>query len=194
MLLKERIIHESLRLFSLKGFSGTSIEDILRHANTSKGGFYNHFRSKDDLFLGVLKEAQRVWRDRVLQGMDQINSPTEKLKKLLINYGNEYLKDPTNIPGGCVFLTLSVELCNQNPEHASKINAGFVALKGMIQRFLGDAKMLGEIGEEVDTEQSTDILFAGILGTSVIHAVNKSEVLLNRSINAMVDYLESLKT
>jgi AcrR family transcriptional regulator len=56
--LKERIIHESLRLFSLKGFLSTSITDILEAADTSKGGFYNHFASKEDLFFQVLDEAR----------------------------------------------------------------------------------------------------------------------------------------
>ena len=53
MNLKEKIIHESLKLFSLKGFLGTSIHDILEAADTSKGGFYNHFASKEDLFFNV---------------------------------------------------------------------------------------------------------------------------------------------
>jgi len=193
LLLKDRIIHESLRLFSLKGFLSTSIEDILRHANTSKGGFYNHFKSKDDLFLAVLKEAQRFWRDKVLAGIDQIESPTEKLKKLLNNYSNNYLKDPDCIPGGCVFLTLSVELANQRPEHANMIYAGFTSLRNMIQRFLDEALEVKELGRGVDTEQASDVLFAGLLGTSVIHALNKSEVLLDRSIDSMVAYLDTLK-
>ncbi|UCF58166.1 MAG: TetR/AcrR family transcriptional regulator, partial [Deltaproteobacteria bacterium] len=38
MELKEKIVHESLRLFSLKGFLSTSIHDVLEAANTSKGG------------------------------------------------------------------------------------------------------------------------------------------------------------
>jgi len=60
MSLRERIIHESLRLFSLKGFLSTSINDILEAANTSKGGFYNHFASKEELFFEVLDEARRI--------------------------------------------------------------------------------------------------------------------------------------
>ena len=41
MNLKDTILHESLKLFSLNGFLSTSIQDILSAANTSKGGFYN---------------------------------------------------------------------------------------------------------------------------------------------------------
>ncbi|MFC1489455.1 TetR/AcrR family transcriptional regulator, partial [Thermodesulfobacteriota bacterium] len=62
MNLKEKMIYESLKLFSLKGFLSTSIQDILTSANTSKGGFYNHFKSKEDLFFQVLNEARSIWR------------------------------------------------------------------------------------------------------------------------------------
>ena len=48
--LKDRIIHEALRQFSSKGFMSTSISDILESVGTSKGGLYNHFKSKEDLF------------------------------------------------------------------------------------------------------------------------------------------------
>ena len=49
--LKDRIIHEALRQFSSKGFMSTSISDILESAGASKGGLYNHFKSKEELFL-----------------------------------------------------------------------------------------------------------------------------------------------
>ncbi len=76
MNLKDTIVHESLKLFSLNGFSSTSIQDILSAANTSKGGFYNHFSSKEDLFFQVLDEARKIWRERNLHGLDEINEPS----------------------------------------------------------------------------------------------------------------------
>jgi AcrR family transcriptional regulator len=50
MTLKEKIILESSRLFSAKGFSSTSINEILEAAGVSKGGLYNHFKTKEELF------------------------------------------------------------------------------------------------------------------------------------------------
>jgi len=81
MVLGERIIHESLRLFSLKGFLSTSIDDILKAANASKGRLYNHFPTKEALFLEVLE-----------------------------NHRDQYLKDTEVSPGGCTFVTFCVEL------------------------------------------------------------------------------------
>ena len=49
-ILKERIIEESLKLFSVKGYTSTSMTNIIEAVGTSKGGFYNHFKSKEQLF------------------------------------------------------------------------------------------------------------------------------------------------
>ena len=68
--LKDRIIHEALRQFSSKGFMSTSISDILESAGASKGGLYNHFKSKEDLFFAALSEARKIWRQRNLAGLN----------------------------------------------------------------------------------------------------------------------------
>jgi TetR/AcrR family transcriptional repressor of nem operon len=193
MNLKERIIHESLKLFSLKGFLSTSINDILEAANTSKGGFYNHFASKEDLFFEVLDEARRIWRERNLSGLDEIESPVGKIKKLLENFRDRYLKDSKDFPGGCIFLTFSVELDDQCPHLSKEVNKGFVGLKAMLNRLLDEGKESGELSDSVSTNAITEMLFAGMLGATVIYGVEKSPESLDRSINALIDYLEKLK-
>ena len=155
MNLKERIIHESLKLFSLKGFLSTSINDILEAANTSKGGFYNHFASKEDLFFEVLDEARRIWRERNLAGLDEIESPVGKIEKLLKNYRDRYLKDSENLPGGCIFVTFSVELDDQRPHLSKEINTGFVRFKAMLKRLLDEGQELGELRSDVSTNAIT---------------------------------------
>lgn len=52
---REKIINTAWKLFYEKGFGDTSINDIIREADISKGTFYYYFRSKDDL-LGTLSE------------------------------------------------------------------------------------------------------------------------------------------
>jgi AcrR family transcriptional regulator len=192
MNLKEKIIHESLKLFSLKGFLGTSIHDILAAANTSKGGFYNHFASKEDLFFSVLDEARKIWREKNLKGLDKIENPIEVIKQLLKNYKDRYLKDADDFPGGCVFITLSAELNDQRPQLSKEIEKGFVGLKGMLRRLLEQGKESGELLKAVDTDAVTEILFSGMLGASLAYGVNKSKTGLDKSINALIEYLEQL--
>jgi TetR/AcrR family transcriptional repressor of nem operon len=191
--LRDSIIHESLRLFSLKGFLSTSVTDILEAAETSKGGFYNHFASKEELFHEVLKVAQRIWREKTLAGLDEIESPTGKIKKFLENYRDNYLKDDNNFPGGCVFVTFSVELDDQHPHLCKEVNKGFIGLKTMLRRLLDEGKAKGELNSDASTSAITEMLFAGMLGASVIYGVDKSTDSLDHSINTLIHYLERLK-
>ena len=193
MTLKEKIIHESLKLFSIKGFFSTSIHDILEAAKTSKGGFYNHFASKDDLFFHVLKEARKIWREKNLNGLDEIENPTEKIKRLLNNYKDRYLKDADNFPGGCVFITLSAELDGQRPQLSKELEKGFTGLKGLIKRILEQGRESGEWHQAVKTDTVTEILFSGMIGASLLYGMNKSKTGLDKSINALIAYLEALK-
>lgn len=181
-----------MKLFSLKGFLSTSIQDIMREAKTSKGGLYNHFRSKDEIFLAVLSEARKVWRDRNLAGLDQIEKPVEKVKTLLRNYRDRYLKDSETFPGGCIFVTLSVELDDQNPSFSRELNEGFVRLKAMIKRLLDQGKGSGELRADVNTEAVTEMIFSGMLGASVIYGTEKSSDSLDNCISTLVNYLDSL--
>ena len=52
---REKIINTAWKLFYEEGFGETTINDIIREADISKGTFYYYFRSKDDL-LSTLSE------------------------------------------------------------------------------------------------------------------------------------------
>jgi len=192
MSLKERIHHESLKLFSTKGYINTSISDIMLAADTSKGGFYNHFESKEDLFYDVLAIAQKIWREKVLFGLNEIDSPIEKIRKILENYRDRYLKDDFNFPGGCIFVTFSVELDDQRPELMKEVAHGFVGLKRMLKSLLEEGKKCGELRPDVNTDRATEMIFSGMIGCSVLHGVDKSDSSLDKSINSLILYLDGL--
>jgi len=191
--LKDTIIHESLKLFSLNGFLSTSIQDILSAANTSKGGFYNHFSSKEDLFYQVLDEARRIWRDRNLQGLDDIDQPLNKLIRLLENYKNRYLLDAENFPGGCIFIMFAVELGDSRPHLSREVQKGFTGLKAMLKRILENGQLSPTEYNGLNSNTITEIIFNGMLGASVNYSVDKSYAVLNESINSLIDYLDKLK-
>ncbi len=191
--LKKKIIHESLRLFSLNGFLNTSMSQILEAAGTSKGGFYNHFKSKEELFFQALDEARNIWREKNLSGLDEIVNPIGKIKRFLENFRDRYLKDAENFPGGCIFITFSVELNDQRPLLSREVNKGFIGLKHLLKRLLDEAKASGGLSNDVDTRAITEMLFAGMLGATVMYGVDKSDANLDRSINTLIDYLERMK-
>ena len=195
MSLKDRIIHESLRQFSTKGFMSTSISDILESVGTSKGGLYNHFKSKEELFGAALSEARRIWRERNLAGLDQLARPLDKIKKLLENYRDRYLADSENFPGGCIFVTLAVELNDQQPHLAQEVNEGFERFKGMIKRLLDQEQEAGNLKEGIDTGAVAEMIFSGILGACVTYIISdKSKENLDRNIQGLIAFLTMIST
>lgn len=194
MSLKKTIIHESMRLFSMKGFTSTSIDEILTASNSSKGGFYNHFKSKEELFLQVLDEARQIWRERNLAGMGPDQDPIANIKQLLVNFRDRYLKDSHDFPGGCIFIILLVELKNQRPHLADEINKGFIGLKGLIKRFLDQASDSGRLRAHANTETISEMIFNGMMGAAVAYTGQKSGTNLDQAIDCMFSYIESFET
>ena len=52
---RERIIAASRELFNSRGYLSVSIDEIMKLAGLTRGGFYNHFRDKEDLLLASIR-------------------------------------------------------------------------------------------------------------------------------------------
>ncbi len=57
---EEKIIMSARKQFAKKGYSLTSMDEIAKSANVSKGGLYHHFHSKEELFLAICRKNQQV--------------------------------------------------------------------------------------------------------------------------------------
>lgn len=52
---RAEIFDHAARLFRLRGYVGTNIDDVMLAAGLTRGAFYAHFKSKDDLFAEVMR-------------------------------------------------------------------------------------------------------------------------------------------
>lgn len=197
MQLKDRIVEESINLFSRRGFAATSIGDIMEASSVSKGGLYNHFRNKEELCLAVLAEARRVWRGINLEGLRETASPLGKVVRLLENYRDRYLPDSAAVPGGCIFVRVSLEsseLARHWPRLAKDLATGFSRFKAMLKGYLDQARATGELMPGTDTVDMTDMIFTGMMGASVIYSMDRSRRGMNRNINSLINYIDSSRT
>lgn len=191
--LREQIIHEALRLFSVKGFMNTSTTDIIERVGTSKGGLYNHFKNKEQLFLESLSQARKIWREHNLAGVDAIERPIDKIKQILINYKERYLTNEKDLPGGCIFVNLAVELSDQQPHLAAEVNQGFERLKSMFKRLLEEERQIGGLLQsDAELGQVVELIFSSLLGACVMYTLDKSEENLGRTINTLIGHLSRI--
>jgi TetR/AcrR family transcriptional repressor of nem operon len=50
---RTRLLDAALHVIRAKGYAATSVDDICRHAGVTKGAFFHHFRSKEDLAVAA---------------------------------------------------------------------------------------------------------------------------------------------
>ena len=60
---KERIIEEALRLFSEKGYAGTSMSDIAERLKITKAALYKHYAGKREIFQKILDRMSALEYD-----------------------------------------------------------------------------------------------------------------------------------
>lgn len=55
---RSRIIECARSLFNRRGFADVSIDDVMSQAGLTRGGFYNHFATKEDLFIETIRDYE----------------------------------------------------------------------------------------------------------------------------------------
>ncbi|MGN7385720.1 TetR/AcrR family transcriptional regulator [Sporosarcina sp. SAFN-015] len=71
---KHQVMLTAKKLFIEKGFTSTSIQDILEEAKISKGTFYNYFTSKNECLMAILEVAHNesvIRRRELLAGRNK---------------------------------------------------------------------------------------------------------------------------
>src|SRR5438270_11865219 len=65
------IMKAAERNFLERGFHGTKIEDIAGEADVATGSIYDHFRSKEGLFLALIEHALDVEEQFLVAAFDE---------------------------------------------------------------------------------------------------------------------------
>src|SRR5712692_4101673 len=82
--LRDQIVNAALTLFLEKGYQTTTVQDIITIANCSKGGFYHHFASKEDLLYLLIDEGITDELERGEAVVQRPISASERLRQLIV--------------------------------------------------------------------------------------------------------------
>lgn len=79
---KEKIVFESLKLFSSKGYDGVSMREIAGAVGIKGASIYNHFKGKEDIFKAIFKEMTKQYDNAATM----MNIPTEQNEQTFKTY------------------------------------------------------------------------------------------------------------
>lgn len=77
--MKEEILRAAVRLFTHKGYTNTSMDDIAEAVGLTKGGLYHHIEKKEDLLGQIHDQLLDAYFVRVPAAIAGIDDPMEKL-------------------------------------------------------------------------------------------------------------------
>lgn len=60
---RDKIIFESLKLFSSKGYDGVSMREIAAAVGIKGASIYNHFKGKEDIFNAIFEEMTKRYEN-----------------------------------------------------------------------------------------------------------------------------------
>lgn len=107
---RENILSVAARSFRERGGDSSGIGTVMKKVGLTKGGFYRHFKSKDDLLVEAVARAF----DEMGNGMEQVarSAPEGQALRAIIEH---YLSVAhANSPGtGCVLSALAPELARK---------------------------------------------------------------------------------
>ncbi len=77
--LRDAIMEAALELFEKHGYHGVSVNDIVKACNTSKGGFYHYFQSKDDLLFEIHDTFITYVLEKANHAFEEYERPLDQL-------------------------------------------------------------------------------------------------------------------
>src|ERR1700728_1272765 len=84
---RDRLINSARFLFWERGFAGTSMSDLLAHAEVNSGSFYHFFESKEALLKAVLEEYLRGLGPQIVEpAYRQTEDGIERIFAILTGY------------------------------------------------------------------------------------------------------------
>lgn len=152
---KQRVLEAALEVFAREGYGNAGVEEIARVSETSKGGVYFHFPSKQAIFATLLDGAGELLLGRIERAMAAEADPIAK--------GDAALREALGVFAGHRALArfLLVEALGAGREFNEKLVALHDAFAGLVKRYLDEAVAAGAIAP-IDTEIASVAWFGAV--------------------------------
>ena len=144
---RSNILKASIKVFSKKGFHGTTMNEIAKEVGVSKGTLYTYFKSKED----ILNE---IW---ILSGQNILDLKNTYKGRDFIDVLEELYDMMVGSPG--LQLSFEVTLISQQNEKIKKINQkSYKSKLESLKMFIEDQQENGSVREDIDANFLAQIL------------------------------------
>lgn len=187
---RAKVRQGAFKVFSQKGFSVASMEDIVRATGVSKGGVYTYFSSKDAIFLSIAEERFLIRRKRIAD-MPKTLRADEKIEL----YMRKFLESlgTTEVNEGLKFTFEFWSLKCREPEIAELAVQRYRKFEEDLMALMTVGIAEGSLKADLDMKSAILILLGALDGMgfmSAVMGVKTSEETVEDFIRMVMAYLK----
>ena len=163
---KQFIVEKTAPIFNMKGYAGTSLNDMIQATGLTKGSIYGNFVNKDDVALAAFDFNLKKVNEVISTEMASRKTFREKLLAYTKVYEN-FLEFPFP-EGGCPVLYTAVDADDTHPMLKQKAADAIMHWKNAIAKLIQKGIGNNEFRPDVDPEQIALTIIATIEGAIMI--------------------------
>ncbi|MEQ9619295.1 MAG: TetR/AcrR family transcriptional regulator [Deltaproteobacteria bacterium] len=188
---KDKILESAKKLFHLKGFYQTSIDEILSDSGVTKSNFYYHFKSKEELGLIYLDRRIKQYETEVLSTTLENNSesPASRIDKF-------YKKVKTfhtdlSCVKGCPFGNLAIEMSGANENFRERLSTFFRRWEKSIEECIEEGMSNGEFRSDISPKIMSRLILSHLEGAVMMVKTHRSIDPLSSGSETMIKLLKA---
>ena len=131
-MVRGRIVEAARQLFNRYGFDNVSIDQLMAEVGLTRGGFYSHFTSKEEVFAAAtasfLNGRGAIWRDEA--GVEPTAGQVETARRMVASYLSKEHLDQTD--DQCPLIAYATDVARAGPKVQDSYHD---LLEGMVSLF-----------------------------------------------------------
>lgn len=184
---RDNILGVAEQIILQKGFSATSIDEIISQAKITKSGFFYHFNGKNELAVGLVERYQTE-DNRIFNGLtERAESLSEDpLQQLLIflKLMAEMFADIPNGHPGCLVASFTYESQQFEPAVIEKVREGVLGWRALFAQLIQKAADAYPMRVDLAVDDLADMLTAVMEGGIVTSlTLRDSDILVRQILN-----------
>lgn len=165
----QRMQVKGLELFYSKGYYNTSVDDILKELELSKGAFYYHFESKEDFFIQIVQNllARKVY-STLIGPLEGHENPLTLITDCFDNAMEIAVHNELDC--GCILSNFLTEFNGKNKTIMQHLNEIVTIWEVNLVTTLQKGKFNGFLNRHVDCEAVAVFLMSSYFGVRTLMA------------------------
>jgi len=176
---------KAVDLFASKGYSDTSMDDIVRATGVSRYGIYGTFGNKRELFEQALdRYADRMGKQSFLRLLEP-DASLDHIRKIF----DERIADMccSDQNKGCLFIHTAMQLAPQDDDLKDVLQKFMSRMSKLFAVGLETAQQRGEVKSDLDTRSAGEMLTSTMFGLAVLGRTGFTKASLQSIVNSTID-------